>query len=79
MAHASLELGQEDRPLVKRALAPLADRMAGALFGMLMREDAPVFGELQRGMSGNRQPGGLGSREERIHAFHAIVLRALEP
>jgi phenylpropionate dioxygenase-like ring-hydroxylating dioxygenase large terminal subunit len=73
-----LDLGQENRPLVERALAPLADRLAGALFGMLMREDAPVFGEVQRGMRASRQPGVLGSREERIHAFQAFVLRALE-
>jgi phenylpropionate dioxygenase-like ring-hydroxylating dioxygenase large terminal subunit len=72
-----LDLGQKGRPLLERMLAPLADRAAGALFDMLMREDAPIFPEVQRGMTASRQPGVLGSREERIHAFHVFVSDAL--
>ena len=74
-----LDLGQPDRGLVERALAPLADRLTGELFARLMREDAPVFPDLQRGLGASEQPGVLGSREERIHAFHTFVARGTDP
>jgi nitrite reductase/ring-hydroxylating ferredoxin subunit len=71
-----LDLGQPDRSLSERLLAPLVDRLTRELFEGLMREDAPVFPDLQRGLAASPHPGVLGSREERIHAFHQFILRA---
>lgn len=73
----SLDLGQAGRPLLERALARLADRAAGTLFTLLQREDAPIFPQVQRGMMSSGQAGVLGSREERIHGFHAYLEGAL--
>ena len=68
-----LDLGQSDRSLAERALAPLADAVAEALFTRLMGQDSRIFPLAQRGMEASTQPGVLGSRETCIHHFHSYL------
>ena len=50
----------------------------GDLSTVEVREDAAIYPDVQRGMEASVSPGVLGSREERVHAFHAFVARATE-
>jgi choline monooxygenase len=68
-----LDLGQAERPRWERAIAPVFDAATKALFQGLMREDGPIFPDVQRGLEASRQRGVLGSRERRIHAFQRFV------
>ena len=68
-----LDLGQPARPLAERLVAPLVDRVAERLYMGVMREDFPIFPDLQRGLSASPHPGVLGAREERVHHFQAYV------
>jgi choline monooxygenase len=77
LVRIALDLGQEGRGRVERLVAPLADRVTGALFAQLMREDGRIFEPAQRGMAGSPQPGVLGAREERIHRFQSWVASTL--
>lgn len=76
MVRMFLDVGQRDRPIGERAFARVADRVAEALFVGLMREDTPVFPDVQRGMAASEQRGVLGSMEARLHAFHDYVASA---
>jgi choline monooxygenase len=71
-----LDLGQRHRPRWEHALAPVADAVTKALFEGLMREDAPIFPDVQRGLEASRGPGVLASRECRLHAFQRFVQEA---
>jgi choline monooxygenase len=75
MVRIFLDLGQPGRGPLERLAAPLADRLASALFAMLMREDSPIYPDVQRGMVASPHPGVLGSREERIYHFHQHLAR----
>lgn len=68
-----LDQGQPDQPRWERALSPLFDRVTKALFEGVMREDAPVFPDVQRGLEASRGHGVLGSRERRLFAFQQFV------
>ncbi len=76
LVRIALDLGQEGRGRLERLVAPLADRVAGALFAQLMREDGRIFEAAQRGLAASPQAGVLGTREERIHRFQAWVAEA---
>jgi hypothetical protein len=73
-----LDLGQQGRPLAERMVARAADRAARELFLLLMREDGRIFEAVQRGLETSQQPGVLGTREERIHAFHQYLRTSLD-
>jgi hypothetical protein len=56
-------------------LRPALRGAAAVLIDMVLREDAAVYPDVQRGLEASPHPGVLGSREERIHAFHQFLLR----
>ncbi len=58
-----------------RLLRPALRGAAAVLIDMVLREDAAVYPDVQRGLTASPHPGVLGSREERIHAFHQFLLR----
>jgi phenylpropionate dioxygenase-like ring-hydroxylating dioxygenase large terminal subunit len=42
----------------------------------VLREDAWIFAHLQKGLQASTHPGVIGTREERIYAFHKYLLSA---
>lgn len=58
---------------VARALRPALTLAAERLLAMVMREDAAVYPDVQRGMEHSTHPGVLGAREERVHAFQQWI------
>jgi choline monooxygenase len=73
-----LHRGDDARAWLSRALAPALDRAAGRLIDLVLREDAAVYPDVQRGMTASTQRGVLGSREERVHRFQELVARAAQ-
>jgi len=72
----SFDLGAGPPGLFARAASPALEAAASRLIAMVLREDAAVYPDVQRGLEASEQPGVLGSREERIFHFHQHVERA---
>ncbi len=45
------------------------------LFSQVVREDAPIFPDVQRGLAASVHPGVIGTREERVYVFQEYVSR----
>jgi phenylpropionate dioxygenase-like ring-hydroxylating dioxygenase large terminal subunit len=78
-SHSTIRLflhrGDDDRALLSLAISPVLDRVAGRLIDMVLREDAYIYPDAQRGLEASLLKGVLGSREERIHAFQSWLKR----
>lgn len=80
-SHSEIRLfvrrGARGREAVAAALTPALALAARGLLGMVLREDAAVYADVQRGMTASTLRGVLGAREERVHAFQSYIARAV--
>jgi phenylpropionate dioxygenase-like ring-hydroxylating dioxygenase large terminal subunit len=60
--------------LLARGLAWMMARIVKMVSGQILREDANIFGDVQRGLQASEHRGVIGTREERIFVFQKYVL-----
>lgn len=70
------DFGQAAPTFLVRAVEPALRLVASRLIELVLREDAAVYVDVQRGMEASPHAGVLGCREERVHAFQAYVANA---
>lgn len=59
----------------RRWVGRLWGRVSSTLTERIMKEDLPLFEQIQKGMEGSPHTGVLGRCEERIHAFHSYLVK----